>query len=234
VETKVCAIIGVGPGNGMALARRWANAGYAVALLSRSVDKLETYAEELGENARAFACDAADPESVTGALAAVEGEFGPIDTLIYNAGAGNWGNWEAVDLEGFEHCWRVNTLGLYAAAKALAPAMIERGTGRIAVIGAGAAWRGRAGSIAFAAAKSSQRSVAQSLARDLGPRGIHVSYCVIDGVIDLPRTRQWMPDKPDEFFIQADHIAAAVFGVCSQMPSAWTFEFDVRPFGEDW
>lgn len=234
MESKVCAIIGVGPGNGMALARRWHGAGFRVALLSRSLERLEQWASELGDGAVAVVCDASSAESVSAALGKVETDLGPIDTLIYNAGSGAWGNFEAVSVEDFERSWRINSLGLFAAAKAVAPGMAERGGGRIAVIGAGAAWRGRAGTVAFAAAKSSQRSVAQSLARDLGPRGVHVSYCVIDGVVDIPATREWMKDKPDDFFIQPDHIAAAVFGVCSQMPSAWTFEYDVRPFGESW
>ena len=130
--------------------------------------------------------------------------------------------------------WRVNTFGLFVAAKKVVPGMVENGGGKIAVIGAGAAWRGRAGTIAFAAAKASQRSLAQSLARQYGPKGIHVSYCVIDGVVDLPKTREWMSDKPDEFFLDPDDIALTVYDVCHQPKSAWTFEYDVRPFVEEW
>lgn len=234
MSENVCVVIGVGPGNGLALAKRWLASGAKVALLSRNLERLKGVAAELGDHAHAFQCDASDPESVAAALDAVAQELGPVDTLVYNAGSGTWGGFESIDAESLEQSWRVNALGLFAAAKAVAPTMAERGSGNIAVVGAGAAWRGRAGTIAFASAKASQRSIAQSLARDLGPRGVHVSYCVIDGVVDIPATREWMSDKPDEFFLKPDDIASAIFGVCSQLPSAWTFEFDVRPFGEQW
>jgi NAD(P)-dependent dehydrogenase (short-subunit alcohol dehydrogenase family) len=88
--------------------------------------------------------------------------------------------------------------------------------------------------VPFAAAKSAQRSLAQSLARHLGPERIHVAYVVIDGIIDLPRTREQMPDKPDTFFMRSNDIAQTVFFLTQQPPQAWTFELDLRPFGEKW
>jgi NAD(P)-dependent dehydrogenase (short-subunit alcohol dehydrogenase family) len=97
-----------------------------------------------------------------------------------------------------------------------------------------AAWRGRAGTLAFAQAKAAQRSTAQSLARRYGPDGIHVAYLVIDGVVDLPRTREHMPAKPDDFFLNPDHIALTVYNVVHQPRSAWSFEVDVRPHIEEW
>ena len=87
---------------------------------------------------------------------------------------------------------------------------------------------------AVASAKAAQRSLAQSLARQLGPEGIHVANVVIDGVVDLPRTREWLPDKPDEFFVQPAAVANVVWSLCQQDRSAWTFELDIRPFGETW
>jgi len=145
-----------------------------------------------------------------------------------------WGGLDDVSPEGFETSWRVNCFGLFLCAKQVVDPMVESGSGAIMVIGAGAAWRGRANTIAFAQAKAAQRSTAQSLARQYNPDGIHVSYIVIDGVIDLPRTREQMSDKPDEFFLDADDIALTVFNLVNQPKSAWSFEVDLRPFVEDW
>ena len=112
--------------------------------------------------------------------------------------------------------------------------MRSQGGGTIIFIGATAAKRGGARFAAFASAKAAQYNLAQSLARHLGPEKIHIAYIVIDGVIDIPRTRQRMPDKPDEFFLGPNDIADAVYDVSQQAPSAWTFEFDVRPYCETW
>lgn len=229
----VAAVVGVGPGNGLALAHRFDAAGYRLALLSRSRDRIEGYAGQLGD-ARAFAADAADPPSLTAAFREAADHFGGIDMLLYNAGTGVWGRFDELSADDFEHSWRVNALGLAVAAQAVAPTMIERGAGAIAVTGAGAAWRGRPATVAFAQAKAAQRSIAESLARQLGPFGVHVFYAVIDGVVDLPSTRERMPDKPDAFFLQPDDIAAAIFATSVQPRSAWTFELDLRPFGENW
>jgi NAD(P)-dependent dehydrogenase (short-subunit alcohol dehydrogenase family) len=123
---------------------------------------------------------------------------------------------------------------LLACARAALPQLRQHDRGAIMVTGASAAWRGRANTAPFASAKAAQRSLAQSLARQLGPEQIHVAYVVIDGVIDLPRTREKMPDKPDEFFLNPDAIADSVWALVQQDQSAWTFELDLRPFGESW
>ena len=112
--------------------------------------------------------------------------------------------------------------------------MKERGQGAIVVIGATASLRGGARTTGFASAKAAQRSLAQSMARGLGPAGIHVSYVVIDGVIDLERTRSRMPDRPDNFFLKPDAIAEAVYQLTEQDSSAWSFEVDLRPYAEKW
>jgi NAD(P)-dependent dehydrogenase (short-subunit alcohol dehydrogenase family) len=112
--------------------------------------------------------------------------------------------------------------------------MKARGRGVIVVIGATASLRGGARTTGFASAKAAQRSLAQSMARDLGPVGIHVSYVVIDGVIDLERTRSRMPDRPDDFFLQPDAIAETVYQLTEQDSSAWSFEVDLRPYAEKW
>jgi NAD(P)-dependent dehydrogenase (short-subunit alcohol dehydrogenase family) len=229
----VCAVIGIGPGNGEAFARRFAEAGYAVAMLSRSTELSSALAKELS-GARAFECDAADPESVKRAFARVERDLGAVDVLVYNAGSGSWGSVDDVTPEELLHSLRVNAVGGLAAAQAVLPGMRAKKHGNIVFIGATATRRGAAGTIGFAPAKAAQKSLAEALGKKLGPEGIHVSLVVIDGVIDLPRTRERMKDKPDSFFLKPAEIADTVFFLTQQKPSAWTFELEVRPFGEKW
>ena len=233
MQQPVCVVIGVGPGNGVALSKRFAHEGYRVAMLTRSEDKLREY-ERAIPHSWGISCDASNADALRSALDTVVTSWADVDVLIYNAGAGVWGTFEDVSAEDFETTWRVNARGLYVAAQHAAPSMAERGQGAILVIGAGAAWRGRPKTVAFAAAKAAQRSLAQSLARQLGPRGVHVAYFVIDGVIDLPRTREMMPNKPDDFFLQPDAIATSVYQTATQPRSAWSFEVELRPFGENW
>jgi NAD(P)-dependent dehydrogenase (short-subunit alcohol dehydrogenase family) len=231
--TKVCAVIGIGPGNGEAFSRRFAQAGYRVAMLSRSTELSSVLAKELGD-AKAYTCDASDAASVTKALADVERELGPVDVLIYNAGSGSWGGVDDVTPEALEQALRVNAVGSFAAARAVLPGMRKKQSGNIVFIGATASRRGGAGTIGFAPAKAAQKSIAESLGRKLGPEGIHVSLVVIDGVIDIPRTRERMPDKPQSFFLSPSDIADTVHFLTEQKPSAWTFELEVRPFAEKW
>ena len=229
----VCAVIGVGPGIGLALVRRFAAGGYRVAMLARTADRLAAHEREVPE-ARGYVADAADAGSLRAALARVAEELGPVSVLCYNAGSGSWALPEETTTADMEAAWRVNALGLLVAAQAVAPSMLEAGKGAIMVTGATASLRGRPRTTAFAAAKAAQRSVAESLARHWGPRGIHVALFVIDGVVDLPRTRRMMPDKPDSFFLKPAEIAETVFFVAHQPPSAWSFRIDLRPFGEAW
>ncbi|MDX1383357.1 MAG: SDR family NAD(P)-dependent oxidoreductase, partial [Thermoanaerobaculia bacterium] len=170
----------------------------------------------------------------TEVLSRIRDEMGPVSVLVYNAGSGVFGDFDAVSPEDLEAAWRVNTWGLLLAAKQVVPDMRGLGGGNIVVTGATASLRGGANFAAFASAKAAQRSLAQSLARKLGPEGIHVSYVVVDGVIDMPRTRQLLPDRSDETFLRADDIAAATYFLTQQERSAWTFELDLRPFGESW
>ena len=124
--------------------------------------------------------------------------------------------------------------GAFAASRLVIPAMKRRGRGAIIFIGATASMRGGARSAGFSSAKAAQRALAQSMARHLWPAGIHVALVVVDGVIDLPRTREQMPGKPDDFFLRPDAIAATVMSIVGQDRSAWSFEVEARPFGETW
>jgi len=217
----------------MAFARRFAREGYALALCSRDGEKMSGYAKEF-EHARGYEYDVTSSEQAKAAFAAVEADLGPVDTVVYNAGSGAWGTIDELGPDDLAANMDVNATGLMRAAQSVLPQFRRQGHGNLIVIGAGAALRGRPGTLAFAAGKAAQRSVAQSLARQLGPEKIHVAYVVIDGVVDHERTRQRMPDKPDEFFLQPDAIADAVWFLTRQDQSAWSFELDVRPFGENW
>jgi NAD(P)-dependent dehydrogenase (short-subunit alcohol dehydrogenase family) len=230
--TKVAAVAGVGPGNGAAIARRFASAGYKVAILARSRDALDGLAGEIG--ARPYACDVTSPESVAAAFAAIRAELGEVEVLVYNAGAGVFADVETITAEQFEASWRVNAFGALLCAQAVIPAMKAAKRGAIVFIGATASRRGGPRSAAFAPAKAAQRALAESMARSLWPAGIHVSLVVVDGVVDLPRTRARMPDKPDSFFIKPAGVAETVYRLSEQDPSAWSFEVEARPFGEVW
>jgi NADP-dependent 3-hydroxy acid dehydrogenase YdfG len=229
----VCAVVGIGPGNGAALARRFAKEGYAVALLARRTETSDRLAAELPD-ARAYACDVRDPAAIAATFAAIAKEMGPVDVVAYNAGAGTWGTVEEITAENFENAWRTNALGLLAVTQAVIPAMKAKGAGAIVVIGATASRRGMPKTVAFAPAKAAQRSLAEGLARHLWPQGIHVAIVILDGVVDLERTRKAMPDKGDDFFIQPDDVAETAWWLTRQPRSAWSFEVEARPFGEKW
>lgn len=232
-KRPVCVVVGVGPGNGAAFARRFHREGYALALLSRSEEHGAPLVTELGD-ARAFACDAGDPAAVERTFAEIRGALGDPSVVVYNAGPGVFGTFDDVSVADLETGWRVNTLGLFAVAKEVVPAMQAAGGGSIVVVGATASRRGAARTAAFAQAKAAQRALCESLARHLWPKGIHVSLIVVDGVVDLPRTRARMPDKPDSFFVAPDDVASTAAFLVAQPRSAWTFELEARPFGETW
>lgn len=229
----VCVVVGVGPGNGAALVKRFAEAGYAVAMTARSTAFGEELARKVAD-ARFYRCDAGDVAAVTATFQAIASDLGPVDVLIYNATPGIWGNVEEISAEGFETCWRGSALGLLAASQAVIPAMQRKKQGSIIVIGATSSRRGNIKTAAFAPAKAAQRSLTESMAKHLWPQGIHVALIVIDGVVDLPRTRQSRPDKPDSYFVKPEDVAANAHWLVEQPASAWSFEIEARPFGENW
>jgi len=233
VDRKVCAVVGVGPGNGAAFAKRFAAEGYAVALLARREEFTQKLSTSL-PGSRAYACDVADQGSVEKAFGAIRGELGDVDVLIYNAGSGVWGTVEEISPSDFETSWRINALGALLATKQVVPAMKKAKRGSIVFVGATASRRGNVKTAAFAPAKAAQRSLAESMARHLWPAGIHVSLIVVDGVVDLEPTRRRMPDKPDGFFIKPDDVADTAVWLTRQRPSAWSFEVEARPSVENW
>lgn len=235
IKTKrpVAVVAGAGAGNGQALAHRFAEAGYALALLARDSAKVAALAAAVA-NARGYACDVGDAASVAATFAAIRADLGEVDVLLFNAGSGVFADVEAITPEQFEAAWRVNALGGLLCAKQVFPAMTKRGKGSIIFIGATASRRGGVNSAAFAPAKAAQRSLAESMARKLWPKGIHVALVIIDGVVDLPGSRAQMPDRPVDAFVSPAALAETVHGLSTQDRRGWSFEVEVRPFLEPW
>lgn len=233
MNKAVCVIVGFGPGNGAAFAERFAKAGYTLALLSRTTTLSKPFADKL-KNAYAYECDVSNHQDIEKTFNQIQHDLGNIDVVIYNAGSGQWGSVDEITLADFESNWRVNTFGLLCVSQHVIPAMKQRKQGKIIIIGATASKRGAIKTAAFAPAKAAQRSLAESMAKYLWPYGVHVALIIIDGIIDLPKTRERMPDKPDDFFIKPHDIAETVYWVAHQPSSAWSFEIEVRPYGEKW
>jgi NAD(P)-dependent dehydrogenase (short-subunit alcohol dehydrogenase family) len=232
-DDNVCLITGVGPGTGTALVRRFANGGYRVAMLARDAARLAVLESEL-PSSRAFACDVGDPEALAHALDDVRRTLGHPTVVIHNAVSGSFGTFLALDPGDLERNFRVNVLALLHLARGLVPDMIARGHGALVVTGNTSALRGKPSFAGFAPTKAAQRILAEAIAREVGPRGVHVAYVVIDAVIDVPWTRQAFAGRPDDFFIQPRAIADEIWHVVHQDRSAWSFDVQVRPFGETW
>jgi len=229
----VCLISGVGPGTGSALVRRFAAEGCRVAMLARNAQRLAALSEQV-PSAKAYVCDVSDQSQVDAAVASVEREMGAPSMLIHNAVGGAWGTFTEIDPDVLNRNFQVNTMGLLYLARRVAPAMVAAGKGAIIVTGNTSALRGRANFAGFAPTKAAQRILAESMARDLGAKGVHVAYIVIDAVIDVPWARERFKDKPDDFFIAPAAIADEAWHVANQPRSAWSFNVEVRPFGETW
>jgi NAD(P)-dependent dehydrogenase (short-subunit alcohol dehydrogenase family) len=233
-QGPVAVVVGVGPGTGAALARRFAK-GYRVALVARNAAYLKTLADEIrtgGGEALEAPADVGKISEVAGAFAAIREKLADPEILLYNAGSGVWGTIADITPEQYEAAWRVNALGAFLCAKEVAPAMIARGHGVMLFTGATAGVKAGPHSVAFGPAKFAERGLAQSLARDLGPRGIHVAWINIDGGIDIPRVRQGNPHFKDEDLLKPDAIADTYWHLAHQDRSAWTMELELRPFKE--
>jgi NAD(P)-dependent dehydrogenase (short-subunit alcohol dehydrogenase family) len=233
-QLPVALVVGVGPGTGAALARRFAK-GYRVALVARSTDYLTTLADEIrsdGGEALAAHADVGNFSEMTAALAVVREKLADPEVLLYNAGSGVWGSIAEITPEQFEAAWRVNAFGAFLCAKEVAPAMIARGKGVMLFTGATAGVKAGPRSITFGPAKFAMRGLAQSLARDLGPKGIHVAWINVDGGIDIPRVRRGNPHFKDEDLLKPEAIADTYWHLAHQHRSAWTMELELRPFKE--
>lgn len=235
MTNKVCLVTGVGEGNGRSISNRFATEGYRVAMLARTGERLDRYEKEI-DGAKGFVCDVSDADSMLSTVTTVRDELGPIDVFVHNAGSGMFADFQSTTAEQMETAWRINTMGLFALGQSAVEDMLKSGGGSIVVVGATSALRGGANFTPFASAKAAQRSLAQSMARGLGPKGIHVSYVVVDGMVDVPRIREmdWAKDAPDDAFLRPDEIADAIWYLSEQPKSTWTFELDLRPYRETW
>ena len=224
-------VTGVGPGTGSAIVRRLSAGGYDVAMLARKQERLAALSADA--SAQAYPCDVTE-EAQLDAPWRSAAQMGAPSVLVHNAVGGAWGSFLEIDPKILNANFQVNTMALLHLARRLAPAMVQAGKGAIVVTGNTSALRGRANFAGFAPTKAAQRILAEAMARDLGPKGVHVAYVVIDAVIDLAWTRKRYPDAPDSFFIKPDAIADEVWHVIHQDRSAWSFNVEIRPFGEKW
>jgi NAD(P)-dependent dehydrogenase (short-subunit alcohol dehydrogenase family) len=182
-----------------------------------------------GGTALSFSADATDPDSVAASFERVRGELGDPEVFVYNAGAFQMGGILDLSPQQFDKCFRANCAGAFYAAQQVMPAMVEAGRGTIVLTGASAALRGRANFSALAVGKFGLRALAQSMAREFGPQGIHVSHVIVDGQINTPRAREMFPDRADHTLLSPDAIAETYWQLHSQDPTAWTLELDLRP-----
>ena len=233
MSDRVCLVTGVGPGTGSALVRRFAGGGHQVAMLARTESRLRELAAEV-PGSTAYPCDVADEAQIAATLARIARELGPVSVLIHNAVGGAFGDFQQIEPALLERNFKTNVMALFHLARGVAPAMIEAGEGTILATGNTSAYRGKATFAGFAPTKAAQRVLAESLARSLGPKGIHVAYLAVDAVIDVPWTRQAFPDKPDDFFAKPTAIAEVAWTLANQDRSTWAFDVVVRPFAEPW
>ena len=232
-NTPVTLVTGVGPGTGAAISRRFSQGGYKVAMLARTRERLDALEREL-PNAKGYPCDVTDEIQLDSVIEAVRRDLGAPKVLVHNAVGGAFGNFLEIDPKALANNFRVNTMALLYLARRLAPAMVEAGEGAIVVTGNTSALRGKPNFAGFAPTKAAQRILSEAIARELGPKGVHVAYVVIDAIIDLEWSRKRFADATDDFFIKPAAIADEIWHVVRQDRSAWSFNVEVRPFRETW
>lgn len=230
---RVCLVTGVGPGTGTALVERFAADGYRVAMMARSVDRLRDL-EKSVEGAHGFPCDVSQPSALTEAVTEIRSKLGPPRVVIHNAVGGAFGSFLDIEAETLEQNFRINTMALFHLARLTVEDMIAEGWGALLATGNTSAYRGKALFAGFAPTKAAQRILLESIARSVGPKGVHAAYVAIDAVIDVPWTRERFSNKPDEFFCQPRDIAEECHRIAHQARSAWSSEVVIRPFGENW
>ena len=241
----VCLITGVGDATGADLARRFAEGEYQVAMIARNRKRLEALEKEI-RHSRAYVCDVSDLDALLTTVDTIRREMGIPSILIHNAVSATFKTFLEADPNDLEKNFRVNATSLLHLTRTLAPDMIKAGHGSIMVTGNTAALRGIPNYALFAPTKAAQRILAESLARDLGPKGVHVSYITIDAAIDATwfgddsQRPDWLKPPPDwkgkreDFFAKPAAIAEEVFHVAHQDRSTWSFDVIIRPFAENW
>ncbi len=241
-QSKVALVIGAGDSTGGAIARRFAREGYIACVTRRHGDKLEPLVRRIqgdGGQARAFGSDARREEQVTELFETIERDIGPIEVMSFNVGGNVRFPIRETTTRVYTKVWEMCALGGFLAGREAARVMVPRKRGTILFTGATASVRGGAGYAAFAGGKHALRALAQSMARELGPEGVHVAHVVVDGAIDTDFTRQRAPDtyesrKAVDGILNPESIAENYWMLHKQPRDAWTHELDVRPWTETW
>ena len=240
-EDKVALVIGAGDATGGAIAKRFAREGFVACVTRRSGDKLKPLVDEIeaaGGRAHGFGSDARREEQMIELVDGIEHDIGPIEVAVFNVG----GNVRFPILETtsrvYFKVWEMSCFGGFLMGREVARPMLSRGHGTILFTGATASLRGGVGFSAFAGGKAALRALAQSMARELGPEGIHVAHVVIDGAIDTPWVKENFPEryalKDEDGIVAPDMIADAYWHLHCQPRSAWTHEMELRPWMEAW
>ncbi len=236
---KAALVIGAGDATGGAIARRFAREGFAACAVRRSVDKLQPLLEQIraaGGAAHGFGTDARKEVEVQALVAGIEADIGPIEVLVFNIGANVPSSILDETARKYFKVWEMACFAGFLSAREVARRMVERGRGTILFTGATASMRGGANFAAFAGAKHALRALAQSMARELGPRGVHVAHVVVDGAIDTAFIRDNFPEryalKSEDGILNPEHIADQYWMLHSQPRDAWTHELDLRPWME--
>jgi NAD(P)-dependent dehydrogenase (short-subunit alcohol dehydrogenase family) len=243
-KSEVALLVGAGDAIGAAVARRFAIGGYSVCVARRDAEKSRSVVQEIitsGGIAHAISTDVRSEEAVQALFAQVEAELGPIDVCLFNAGANVKSSLIETSTKLFSRVWELACYGGFLTGREAARHMVPRGRGTILFTGATASIRGGSGFAAFAAAKFGLRAVAQSMARELAPRNIHVAHLIIDGAIDseaihrrLSAATGTMLDMAPDSLIQTSSVAEAYWVLHNQSRDGWTHELDLRPYGERW
>lgn len=235
----VALVVGAGDATGGAIAKRFARGGYAVCATRRSLDKLQPLVEEIraaGHEAHGFASDARNEDEVNALFDDIEARIGPIEVVVFNIGANVPSSILEETARKYFKVWEMACFAGFLTGRKAARCMAPRGKGTILFTGATASLRGSANFAAFAGAKAALRALAQSMARELGPRGIHVAHVVVDGAIDTAFIRDNFPEryalKDQEGILNPDHIAESYWMLHTQPRDAWTHELDLRPWME--
>ena len=229
MSDDIALVVGVGPGLGAALGRRFAKAGMKVALASRRLEPVQEIANEYGANA--YACDATSEQSVLDLYAAVDRDFGAPTVVVYNASGRVRGSVLDIEVDTFREAWDRACLGGFIVAREAGRRMVKNGRGTILFTGATASVKSYGQSAGFAVGKFGLRALSFSMARDLGPKGIHVAHVIVDGGIHGPHHAK-ESDQPEHHLLEPDAIAETYYHLHAQHKSSWAAEIDVRPWVE--